>query len=159
MTDLELEWALENWARWCQEKKAPGHVRSIEWRWRSPQEWYSLGPPAVSGVPIDGVSALAVNSAWRQVPQPFKQILADWYCLRRDKRRTCGRLKIQVRLHGDYLHRARCMLANVLTMNAGRGTRAAGNTAKTGASCDPWLIPGTSAPEDYEVKPLGSPRL
>jgi len=115
LTPDDLDALLANWAAWCRERSSRGQCASIEHLWRSPQEWYTPGAPAMARVPVDSLAALEVNKAWRVLPQPWKQILADWYCLRRDPRRTCARCHIAFRDHEEYMDRARTMLVVQLT--------------------------------------------
>ena len=75
-------------------------------------------------VPVDPLSALEVNKAWRVLPEPWKQVLADWYCLRRDPRRTCARCHIAFRQHEEYMDRARAMIVVQLTKADKRRTSA-----------------------------------
>jgi hypothetical protein len=117
----DLESMLENWGRWCHESKARGHCASIESHWKSPQVWYEPGAPQSPPMPIDIVCALAINRAWRHVPEPYKAVLSDWYARRLNARFTCRRLAIAFRDHGYYLDRARTMIANRLTWEASKG--------------------------------------
>lgn len=114
MTDEDFETRLENWARWCCANKVVGQCESLEHFYRSPQEWHLPPPPVIPRGPIDRLDALEVLRAWRHVPQPYKTVLKDWYVLRRDPKRTCGRLYLAFSAHLEYLARARLMCRNLL---------------------------------------------
>lgn len=115
ISDDELERLLDNWARWCREHQRLGECNSIERKWRSPQVWHEPGAPVTPLGPIDRVSALEVNDAWRRMPEPYKSVLKDWYVHHRSPFYSCRRLSLRPRAHAEYLRIARLMCRNLLT--------------------------------------------
>lgn len=113
MSDEDLDAALENWGRFCRVTKGIRECDSLEHRYRSPQEWYEV-VPRIPVVAADTELAILVNRAWLQMPYPYKAILCDWYVLRRDPRRTCGRMHLRFSAHGEYLCKARLMCRNLM---------------------------------------------
>lgn len=113
LEDDGLEHMLENWGRWCHERKQAKTCESIERLWRSPQEWYAPGAPIVPGPPVDHRLAIEINSAWRVIPHPYKPVLSDWYVLHTSPSRTCRRLNLARVAHAECLHRARIMCWNI----------------------------------------------
>lgn len=152
MKDDELEHALVNWGRWCYERAHPSECESIEHLWRSPQEWHEPGAPVVPGPPIDRLLALEVNRAWRVVPQPYKAVLADWYVLHRDPRRTCARQHIAPHMHGEYLAKSRIMIANQLTRNTRRDkSQPTVSVSASPQSASPSEFGGRDSPQNFLI--------
>lgn len=121
LSDDALERLLENWARWCREHRNWGHCFSVEHKWNSPQTWHDTGEPKSPLMPLDRVAALAVNDAWRGMPEPYKTVLSDWYVYRASPHRTCRVNGLRQSAHAEYVNRAKLMCRNRLTRNGAEG--------------------------------------
>lgn len=154
----DLDWLLDNYARWCRQSARPRMLRccSMESGWRSPQEWLPVGDLPPLAIPIDTVSALAVNRALLHVPMPWRQLITDWHVLHRDPRRSCARLRILYRDYDDYMGKARAMLVNALTRQA--NVRDIPPTLPTPADSRRDTLPILEAePSAFHLEPCHSP--
>jgi hypothetical protein len=78
---MSIEDRLENWGRALRTGATLSTARSIEGRYRSPQQWYALGAVSVAFSP-DLFDAAEVESAVSTLPLLDGALLRAWYVLR-----------------------------------------------------------------------------
>ena len=127
---MDIEDILMNWARWVRVRQVQGHCASIEHRYRmksradsTPTGWgdWLITPPSRPALPVDALSALAVERVMRLVPRGHRKALKLCYVFNMPNKLICLRLVIRLADWDRFLVDARCMVANLLLQQQKKG--------------------------------------
>jgi len=120
---VNIDAALENWARWVRVRQTQGHCASIEYRYRSklrpdetPTGWgdWLTASPIPPLPPVDTLQALTVERVMRFIPEGHRKALFLFYVVRSPYRICCKRLHLGYDRWERFIQDARGMVANVL---------------------------------------------
>ena len=118
MTDDQLEYLLNNWARWVSDRKLheTTSCKSFESRYRSPQVWHppEARPPEIEIFKAADVEKIVVYLGSKPGTKKYKEILVGHYVYKARPESVSRRARIRLVEYPENLKMARLIVRNRL---------------------------------------------